>query len=142
MNKFQKVLIAYDGSANAKAALGFALELAMDSNAKLTALWVRPPTPFCSDLISEVIFASDSARECFQELSADIAEMTCEKYFDLKLICRLGNPARTILQYAKEGRFDLTWRHGQSRRGQSRLQHAYSLSGFRKFPTSTHHKSS
>jgi len=107
MNTFQKVLIGYDGSTSAKAALQFAVGMAMDTNVELTALWVREPLPRYSDLLSEILSSKELADEYFQQLSEEIAQTSKAQGLDIHFITRAGNPAKTILQYADEGGYDL-----------------------------------
>ena len=107
MSTFQKILIGYDGSPSAKAALSFAMGLAMDSNAKLTALWIREPLPRGSDMLSEVLAGKESNDQRFQDLCHEITEATRGQCLDVQFVCRAGNPAKTIKQYASEGDFDL-----------------------------------
>lgn len=107
MSAFQNILIGYDGSPSAKAALDFALGLAMDSNAKLTALWVREPLPRGSDMLSEVLAGKESNDEQFQQHYREIREATRGQCLDVEFVSRSGNPAKAIKQYASEGDFDL-----------------------------------
>jgi len=104
---FQKALIGYKSSTNAKAALRFAVELAMDSNAKLTALWVREPLPRYSDLLSEVVSEKEIANQHFKQLCSEIEEIAKEQCLDIHCVARAGHPVKTIVQYASEGGFDL-----------------------------------
>ncbi|HTX22574.1 MAG TPA: universal stress protein [Candidatus Aquilonibacter sp.] len=104
---FQKVLIGYDGSKRAKAALRCAAAMAMDFNMKLTALWVREPLPRCSDLPSEVVAGKEAVNEYFDELCKEIKAVVKTHCLDIRCVARAGHPAKTIVQYADEGGYDL-----------------------------------
>lgn len=107
MSTFQKILIGYHGSTSAKAALEFAMGLAMDSSARLTALWVREPLPSGSDLPSEDLSAKKSNDQQFQQLYHEIREASRGQCLDVQFVSRAGNAAKTIMQYASEENFDI-----------------------------------
>ena len=50
---FRKILVGFDGSKGARPALERAAQLAKESGAELTALWVREPLPRYTDLPGE-----------------------------------------------------------------------------------------
>lgn len=104
---FRKTLIGYDGSQSAQAALCCAVEMAMESEMELTALWVREPLPRHSDLPSEVLTERENVTEHFKKLCADIKELAKDQCLDIRCVARAGHPAKTIVQAADEGGYDL-----------------------------------
>src|SRR5690242_20512796 len=64
---FQKILLAYDGSAGAKRALDAALELAHVSHAELWALAVEERLPHYAATIDEMEEAKEFANHYYQE---------------------------------------------------------------------------
>ncbi len=104
---FQKVLIGYDGSKRAKAALRCAAAMAMDFNMELTALWVREPLPRCSDLPSEVVAGKESVDEGFKNICDEIKTVVKTHCLDIRCVARAGHPVRTIVRHANEGGYDL-----------------------------------
>lgn len=107
MNMFRKVLIGYDGSRRAQAALYCAVEMAMDSEMELTALWVREPLPRFSDLPSEVAAGKETADEHFKRLCGEIGKIARDQCLNIRCVVRAGHPAKTIVQHADEGGYDL-----------------------------------
>ena len=104
---FQKVLIGYDGSKSARTALVRAVKMAMDMDMELTALWVREPLPRCSDLPSEVVAGKETVNELFKQLRSEIREIARDQNLDIRCVARAGHPAKTIVQHADEGGYDL-----------------------------------
>ncbi|HTV75838.1 MAG TPA: universal stress protein, partial [Candidatus Baltobacteraceae bacterium] len=106
-NMFQKVLIGYDGSRSAQAGLHCAVEMAMDSEMELAALWVREPLPLFSDLPSEVASGKETVNEHFKKLCGEIRETAKDQCLNIQCVARAGRPAKTIVQHADEGGYDL-----------------------------------
>jgi nucleotide-binding universal stress UspA family protein len=104
---FKRILVGYDGSKGARAALEQAAELAQQSGAELTALWVREPKPRHSDLPGEFEGEEEAAAEYFSERRREIEEI--EKRYVVPIQCETqpGHAAKTILSYADKGNFDL-----------------------------------
>jgi nucleotide-binding universal stress UspA family protein len=107
MNMFRKALIGYDGSRSAQVALHRAVEMAMDTEMELTALWVREPLPRCSDLPSEVVAGKEAVNEHFKQLCGEIMEIARDQSLNIRCVARAGHPAKTIVQHADEGGYDL-----------------------------------
>ena len=104
---FRRALVGYDGSKSAKAALECAVAMAQDSALELTALWVREPLPRHSDLLSEVVGEKEDADAYFKERREGIRELAERHGVDIRCVARAGHPAKTIVQHADEGGFDL-----------------------------------
>jgi nucleotide-binding universal stress UspA family protein len=104
---FQKILVGYDGSKGAQAALKRAAVMAQKVGAELTALWVREPMPRHSDLPGEFEAEEESAAEYFQERRREIQEIGEQHGVSIRCETRPGHAAKAILGYADEGKFDL-----------------------------------
>ena len=104
---FKKILIGYDGSKSARAALERAAAIAQKFGAELTALWVREPKPRHSDLPGEFEGEEEAAKEYFEERQLEIKEIADRHGIPIRCETRAGHPAKIILGYADEGKFDL-----------------------------------
>jgi nucleotide-binding universal stress UspA family protein len=104
---FQKILVGYDGSKGGKAALRRAVSLAKNSNAQLTALWVREPLPRYTDLPGEPEGEAEAADEYFKERQKEVAEVAGQHAHAIRCETRPGHPAKNIVKFADEGGYDL-----------------------------------
>ena len=104
---FQKILIGYDGSKGAKAALNRAAAMARESHAQLVALWVREPLPRHSDLPGESEGESEAADEYFQARCAEVKAVADQHGLTIPCETRHGHPAKMIVKFADEGGSDL-----------------------------------
>jgi nucleotide-binding universal stress UspA family protein len=104
---FHKILLAYDGSTGAKKALDIAIELARESHAELWALGVEEHLPHFTATVSEIEAEKEFANHSFQQCFSAAHLHALQAGVELKTVIRAGHVARTILDYAKEGRFDL-----------------------------------
>jgi nucleotide-binding universal stress UspA family protein len=104
---YDKVLIGYDGSAGAHAALVHAIALAQIMGAELWALWVRETIPYFAETISEIAAAEEEAHVYLGKLKAKVERLEREKGLQIKLHSQAGHAAKTIVRYAREGEFDL-----------------------------------
>lgn len=104
---FKKILVGYDGSKGAKAALRRAARIAREYNAQITALWVREPLPKYTDLPGEPEEAADAADEYFNNLKKEIADIVAELGIHIECATLPGHHAKTIVNFAKEGNYDL-----------------------------------
>jgi nucleotide-binding universal stress UspA family protein len=104
---FEKILVGYDGSRGGKAALYRAAVLAKQSGAKITALWVREPLPRHSDLPGEFEEEAEAADEYFKARRQEIAKASVEHGIEIPCETRRGHPAKTIVKFADEGKYDL-----------------------------------
>jgi nucleotide-binding universal stress UspA family protein len=113
MSCYHKILVAIDGSPDAEAALGHAVELARDQNALITLLTVAPPA-------ATPVGAATSAPPDMVDIHAKLLrEATDSLPADVGVRSRLerGNAAETILKIAVEDDDDLIvmGSHGHSR---------------------------
>lgn len=104
---FTKILVGYDGSKGGQAALRRAAMLAKQYNAQITALWVRPPLPRHADLPGEPEAEAEAADEYFQQRQMEVAEVAMQHGITIQCETRRGHPAKTIVNFAKEGGYDL-----------------------------------
>ncbi|MHB8521444.1 MAG: universal stress protein [Limisphaerales bacterium] len=104
---FQRILVGYDGSKGGKAALQRAAVMAKQSNAQITAVWVREPLPRHSDLPGEYEEEAEAADEYFQERQKEVAEAAAQHGIQIPCERRRGHPAKAIVQLADEGGYDL-----------------------------------
>jgi nucleotide-binding universal stress UspA family protein len=104
---FRKILVGYDGSKGGKAALQRAAVMAKQTNAEITALWVREPLPRHSDLPGEYEEEAEAADEYFQARQKEVQEVAVQHGINIPCETRRGHPAKTILRFADEGSYDL-----------------------------------
>jgi nucleotide-binding universal stress UspA family protein len=101
---FKKILLAYDGSDGAKKGLEAGINLAKLHQAELWALAVQEKLPL-SDI--EVSAEKEFSYEYFERLLEEARNQAQEAGIELKTDIRLGHPAKTIVEAAQEGNFDL-----------------------------------
>jgi nucleotide-binding universal stress UspA family protein len=104
---FKKILVGYDGSKGGKAALQRAAVMSRQVGAEITAVWVREPLPRHSDLPGEYEEEAEAADEYFKERQKEVAEAAAQHGLQIKCEIRRGHPAKTIVKFADEGRYDL-----------------------------------
>jgi nucleotide-binding universal stress UspA family protein len=104
---FTKILVGYDGSKGGKAALARAAVMAKEFNAQISALWVREPLPRHSDLPGEPEGEAEAADEYFQQRRKEVEAMAALHGIAIPCETRRGHPAKTIVNLAKEGGYDL-----------------------------------
>jgi nucleotide-binding universal stress UspA family protein len=104
---FKKILLAYDGSEGADKAVKAGIDLAKLHQAELWALAVQEKLPRFSGTIDEVKEEKEFANQHYGKLLEAASARAQEAGIDLKTLKRPGHPAQTILQVAKEGKFDL-----------------------------------
>jgi nucleotide-binding universal stress UspA family protein len=104
---FKKILVAYDGSEGAQRALALGLDLALIHKAKLWTLAVQERMPRFSGTIDEVKEEKEFANQHSSKLLEAANTQAQEAGVELKAIMRPGHPAQTIVEVAKEGKFDL-----------------------------------
>jgi nucleotide-binding universal stress UspA family protein len=81
--------------------------LARHYQARLTALWVREPLPRYSDLPGEPEGEAEAAEEYFRERQQEVAEVAARHGITIRCETRRGHPAKTIVNFAREGGYDL-----------------------------------
>ena len=100
---FKKILLAYDGSEGAKQALEAGINLARLHQAELWALTVQEKIPPSLMEVAEKVFGYQYFEQIMEEARTRVQKAGIE----LKTEIRMGHPAQTIVEVAKEGKFDL-----------------------------------
>jgi len=104
---FKKILVANDGSAGAKLALKVAIDLAKRYNAKLHSISVEEGVPHYAATIGEVEEYKREANGFFKKINDEAVEMAKKEGVELKIRVIAGHEVEAIVNYAKEGEFDL-----------------------------------
>src|ERR1051326_1252432 len=99
---FKKIVVGYDGSKSARAALERAATLGQESGAELTALWVQEPLPRHSDLPGEYEEEAEAAAGYFKDREKEVGEIAAKYGVTIRRETRRGHPAKAILKYADE----------------------------------------
>ncbi|MFN8216832.1 MAG: universal stress protein [Solirubrobacterales bacterium] len=110
---YHRILVAVDGSPDAKAALAHAVTLARDQNALLTLMTVAPPPA------TAVGVGASAPPDLIDSHTLTLREAAASVPRDVGVVTRLerGSPADAILKLAAEGDHDLIvmGSHGHSR---------------------------
>lgn len=114
---FRKILVAYDGSDGAKAALRVGMGLAKSLGAELHSVSVEEHLPHYAATIGEVQDAKERVDEYFRRLTKEARDQAALGGVELQAVIRQGHEVETIVNYAREGGFDLLLAgyHGHSR---------------------------
>lgn len=104
---FKKILVAYDGSKGGKLALSRAAALAEHDGSMVAALWVQEPLPHYSDLPGEPEDQAESGDFFFKERTKEIEAVASEHEVTIASVTRRGHTAKTVVDFAIEGDFDL-----------------------------------
>jgi nucleotide-binding universal stress UspA family protein len=114
---FKKVLVAYDGSDGAKAALRIGVALAKSLASELHSISVEEHLPHYAVSVGEIQEAKDRVDEYFRVLTKEARDQAALNGVELQTAIRQGHEVEMIVKYAKEGAFDLLLAgyHGHSR---------------------------
>ena len=114
---FRKILLAYDGSGGAKAALKVGIGLAKSLGAELHSISVEEELPHYAATMGEVQDAKERVDEYFRVLTKEARDQAALAGVELQTAIRQGHEVEIIVNYAKEGGFDLLLAgyHGHSR---------------------------
>ena len=114
---FKKILLAYDGSGGAKAALKVGIGLAKSLGAELQSISVEEELPHYAATMGEVQDAKERVDEYFRVLTKEARDQAALAGVELQTAIRQGHEVEIIVNYAKEGGFDLLLAgyHGHSR---------------------------
>lgn len=104
---FKKILIANDGSAGAKHALQVAIDLAKRYDAELYSISVEEGVPHYAATIGEVEEFRKEASEYFKKINDEAIELAKQEGIELHTNVQAGHEVETIVDYAKQGKFDL-----------------------------------
>lgn len=115
---FKKLLVACDDSEGANIALAHSAILAGKLGAELTAVWVRDSLPHFPETVDEIAQEEESAQKFFRRVVEQINSVSARERVMIRAELRKGNPAKQIVDLAREGSFDLVI---LGQRGHSRL---------------------
>jgi len=104
---FKKILVANDGSEGAKHALKVAIDLARTYKSELHSIAVEEGVPHYAATIGEVDEFRKEANEYFNKINNEAIEEARREGIELHTKVQAGHEVETIVQYAKEGKFDL-----------------------------------
>jgi nucleotide-binding universal stress UspA family protein len=104
---YERILVAYDGSAGARVALKQGIALAKALGAELACVLVEEPLPHYAASLSEVKGAKETIDEHFRVLAKEARDTAALAGVDLDAIVRQGHEVETIVNTAKEGGFQL-----------------------------------
>jgi nucleotide-binding universal stress UspA family protein len=104
---YKKILIGFDSSEGAKSALIEAVKLAKALGSELTAIWVRGSLPHFPETVDEVEEENSSANSFFKKLTKEIHSISNQLGKEINVVCKSGNPAKTIMEFSKANDFDL-----------------------------------
>ena len=114
---FRKILVAYDGSEGARAALRVGIGLAKSLGAELRSISVEEHLPHYAASVGEVQDAKERVDEYFRVLTKDARDQAALAGIDLQTVIQQGHEVEIIVNYAKDEGFDLLLAgyHGHSR---------------------------
>ncbi len=107
MPAIEKILMATDGSRNVEKAVDYAITIANISGAKLVALYVvnpdeyEPAIKYTGKDVVDLLYKRGEEAIQKVKLEAELKKIPCEG------VVLEGNPAKKIVEYAKEKNFDL-----------------------------------
>jgi nucleotide-binding universal stress UspA family protein len=104
---FKRILVAYDGSEGAKKALKAAIEISKCYGAELHSISVEEHLPHYAATVGEVLEAKAEKNGYFAKLIEEAKEMAAKEGVTLHTKVVAGHEVETIVDYAKERRFDL-----------------------------------
>jgi len=104
---YKKILVANDGSEGAKHALKVAIDLAKQYNAELHSISVEEHVPRYAATIGEVAEFKIEANGFFKEINDEAIEEAKRAGIELHTKVQAGHEVETIVNYAKDGKFDL-----------------------------------
>ncbi|MBX5490887.1 MAG: universal stress protein [Chloroflexi bacterium] len=105
--RFRKILVGFDGSAGARRALAQALRLATSDGATVHVLTVIEHLPRYAATVSEMDDALAEAERQVALLQAEARRAADLARVPIESVRRAGHPAKTLVDYAREGGFDL-----------------------------------
>jgi nucleotide-binding universal stress UspA family protein len=104
---FKKILVGYDGSEGAKKAVRTAIDIAKHYGAELHSISVEEDLPHYAATIGEVQEAKAEKNGYFARLNQESKEMAAKEGVVLHTKVVAGHEVETIVDYAKDHRFDL-----------------------------------
>ena len=114
---FRRILVAYDGSDGARAALKVGIELAKSLGANLVSISVEQHLPYYAASISEVKGTKEQIDQHFRTMTKHAQDLATLSGVEMETVVQQGHEVERIVALAKEGNFDLLviGHHGHSR---------------------------
>jgi len=100
---YKRILVAYDGSDGARAALKQGIALAKALNAQLASILVEEHLPHYAASISEVKAAKEEIDGHFRSLAKQAHDTAGLSGIDMETIVRQGHEVESIVNAAKDG---------------------------------------
>lgn len=104
---YKRILVAYDGSEGARAALKQGIALAEALDAELACILVEEHLPHYAASISEVKAAKEEIDEHFRKLAKQARDLAGLSGIAMETIVRQGHEVETIVNTARGGQYDL-----------------------------------
>jgi nucleotide-binding universal stress UspA family protein len=104
---FEQILVAHDGSDGAERAFESALEIAKQLQARLAMISVEEDLPRHAEIMQEITELKDTEDTYFGKLGLQSKRKAALKGVPLETIIATGHEVKTIVDAAREGRFDL-----------------------------------
>ncbi len=107
MFRFNKILVANDGSEGAKKALRVAVELAKRFDAELHSISVEEDLPHYAATVGEVVEAKHEWNAYFDKVNQEALELAAKEGVTLHTKVVAGHEVEKTVNYVNEGKFDL-----------------------------------
>ncbi len=104
---FKRILVAYDGSEGAQAALRMGIGLAKSPGTELYSISVEEHLPRYAATIGEVEDARERIDEHFRALTKQAQDSAALQGVDLETVVRQGHELQAIFDFARQRRCDL-----------------------------------
>ena len=104
---FKKILVGYDGSQGAKKALRAAVDIGKHYAAEIRSISVEEDLPHYAATVGEVQEAKAEKNGYFAKLIEEAKEIAAKEGVTLHTKVVAGHEVETIVDYAKDHRFDL-----------------------------------
>lgn len=104
---YSRILVAYDGSHGARAALRHGVALAKTLGAALSSISVEEHLPHYAASISEVKAAKEDIDAYFHRLTKEAHDYAALQGVALDVLVRQGHEVEEIVKAARDGAFDL-----------------------------------
>lgn len=104
---FERILVAYDGSDGARAALKLGIGLASTLGAELCSISVEEHLPRYAASLSEVKAAKEDIDRYFETLTKHARDDAMLAGVEIETLVRQGHEVEAIVNVAREGAFDL-----------------------------------
>ncbi len=104
---YKKILLAYDGSEGARKGLEAGIKLAKLHQAELWVLAVQEKLARFAGTMDEAMEEKAFGHQHFEQILEVARTRAKEAGIEIKTDIRIGHPAKTIVEVAKEGKFDL-----------------------------------